>query len=109
MSPPRNPRHWPAIAAIGFPRRLPGRDAPPCRFPHRDRHTREAARIPAVATLALSRGCAAYPDDREQPVCWYHLCKSDPVGAARILRVHDVEACLSLDAVDVVDARPRYV
>lgn len=36
---------------------------------------------PAIIHVALEKGCACYPDDREQWLCAQHLYKVEPIGA----------------------------
>lgn len=41
---------------------------------------------PAVARIALSRGCVARRDDRVQDVCMHHLNRCDPLGDVEVIR-----------------------
>jgi hypothetical protein len=40
---------------------------------------------PAVAHYALSKGCACYPDDREQDLCAQHEYKVEPIGTMMLM------------------------
>jgi hypothetical protein len=35
---------------------------------------------PAAGRFALSRGCVAFPEDREQLLCLHHWCRATPLG-----------------------------
>ena len=40
---------------------------------------------PAAGRFRLSRGCVAFPDDREQFLCLSHVCKSQPLGTFELV------------------------
>lgn len=39
----------------------------------------------AIARFALSAGCVARRDDREQDLCYHHAMRSEPLGAMTLL------------------------
>jgi hypothetical protein len=43
----------------------------------------------AVVKVALSHGCIARPDDREQYLCWHHWHKAYPLGPMEIMEKLD--------------------
>lgn len=53
------------------------RPVPKCRF----------CGDPAIVHVALSKGCACYPDDREQWLCAHHEWKSTPLGSFEVKQV----------------------
>jgi hypothetical protein len=44
---------------------------------------------PAVAVYAMDRGCACYPEDREQSLCIQHIVSATPRGKMELKGVLD--------------------
>lgn len=42
----------------------------------------------AFARVALSRGCAAYPQARKQDLCFHHFMRSEPIGSLVVEAVY---------------------
>ena len=40
---------------------------------------------PAIARFRLSAGCVAYPEDREQDLCWHHARRASPLGSYELI------------------------
>lgn len=60
----------------------------PCRFSEGNPlHT-----DPAVFHVRLDRGCACYPNDREQWLCWQHFHKCGNIGSIEVIESLEVKA-----------------
>jgi|HubBroStandDraft_6_1064221.scaffolds.fasta_scaffold3599170_2 hypothetical protein len=42
----------------------------------------------SVVRVALSDGCQAWPDDREQELCGQHLMSICPIGDMEVVTIH---------------------
>ena len=42
-----------------------------------------------IIRVVLSEGCFAYPDDREQSLCYQHIYSLRPLGTMKIIDIHD--------------------
>lgn len=50
-------------------------DIPQCRFGDGE----------AAVRVKMDKGCACYPDDREQLLCFHHASESEPIGSWTIV------------------------
>lgn len=55
----------------------------PCRFVHL------GCRDKAAGRYTMDRGCACFPDDREQDLCTNHALQSEPLGSMILVTVYD--------------------
>jgi hypothetical protein len=39
----------------------------------------------AIGRFALSDGCVAFPEDREQDLCWHHARRATPLGSFELI------------------------
>lgn len=39
----------------------------------------------AIARFHLDQGCVAYPEDREQDLCWHHARRATPLGSFELI------------------------
>jgi hypothetical protein len=56
----------------------------------------------AVALVALSHGCACYPEDRLQPLCPQHILSSEPLGSFQVV-AHCADEIAGVDPPAVVE------
>lgn len=55
----------------------------------------------AVALVAVSRGCACYPDDRLQALCPQHIVSSEPLGSFQVV-AHCADELVGADPPAIV-------
>lgn len=54
---------------------------------------------PAIAQFAMDRGCACYPNDRQQDLCVQHIISAEPLGSMELSQLYDAGAYAWLSVV----------